>query len=121
MLKRVAGAPAHTLALRASGTVIAKDLEAAIAAAVGPSSSATGLVVILDPDFDSHFAELARGLAKAALRHKNLVKLALVGNPDQMDEARISGLDASPVTVRLFEAAERSDALEWAAAAIRGE
>lgn len=121
MLERVEDAPAHTLALRASGTVIAQDVEAAIGAAVGQSSPATGLVVIVDRDFDGYFEELARGLAKAALVHKNLVKLALVAAPDQMDEARISGFDASPVTVRLFAAAERNGALEWAAAARRGE
>ena len=60
MLERVQDAPAQTLALRASGTVVARDVEAAIGAAL--SEAATGLVIVIDPDFDGYFAELARGL-----------------------------------------------------------
>ena len=121
MLERVADAPAHTIALRAGGTVVARDVEAAISAAVGPTSASTGLVVVIDRDFDGYFVELARGLTSAALAHKNLVKLAVVTDPDRMEEARISGFDVSPVTIRLFPTAERKAALEWAAAARRGE
>jgi len=121
MLERVEDAPVHTLALQASGTVVARDVEAAISAAVAPTSGATGLVVVVDRDFDGYFAELARGLTSAALAHKNLVKLAVVTDPDRMEEARISGFEVSPVTVRLFPTAERKAALEWAAAARRGE
>lgn len=121
MLERVEDAPAHTLALRASGTVTAPDVEAAIHAAVGSTSSSTGLVIVIDRDFDGYFDELARGLAKAALSHKNLVKLALVTESDRMAEAKISGFEVSPVTIRLFSAADRNAALEWAAAARRGE
>lgn len=121
MLQRAEDAPAHALALRASGTVVAQDVEAAIDAAVGPTNSSTGLVIIIDRDFDGYFDELARGLAKAALAHKNLVKLAIVTDPDRMDEAKISGFEVSPVTIRLFPATERNAALEWAAAARRGE
>jgi len=43
VLERVVDAPAHALALNASGTVMARDVEAAIEAAVGPSSAATGV------------------------------------------------------------------------------
>ena len=121
MLERIQDAPAHTFALRASGTVIAQDVEAAIAAAVGPTSAATGLVIVIDPDFDGYFAELARGLSSAALAHKNLVKLAIVTASDRMEMAKISGFDASPVPIRLFVEAEKKAALEWAAAARRGE
>ena len=37
--------------------------------------------MIIAPDFDGDFAELARGLASAALAHKSLVKLAVVDRP----------------------------------------
>jgi hypothetical protein len=49
MLERVQDAPAQTLALRASGTVMAGDIEAAIGAALG--EAATGVVMIIDPNF----------------------------------------------------------------------
>ncbi len=121
MLERVQDAPTHALALRASGTVMARDVEAAIDAALGQSDAATGLVVVIDPDFDGYFAELARGLTNASLAHKALVKLAVVTDNGRMDEARLSGFDVSPVTVRLFAEADKRAALEWAAAARRGE
>jgi hypothetical protein len=121
MLERVQGAPAEALALRASGTVLAQDVGAAIEAALGQSEAATGLVIVIDPDFDGYFAELARGLADAALAHKSLVKLALVTDPEQMDEARLGDFGVSPVPVRLFARVDERAALEWAAAARRGE
>ena len=58
MLERVQEAPAQTLALRASGTVVARDIEVAIGASLG--EAATGLVIVIDPDFEGDFAELAR-------------------------------------------------------------
>ena len=94
MLERVQDAPAHSLALRASGTVMAQDVEAAIEAALGRSEAATGLVIVIDPDFDGYFAELARGLTTASLAHRALVRLAVVTDPERMDEARLSGFDA---------------------------
>ena len=121
MLERVQDAPAHSLALRASGTVMAQDVEAAIEAALGRSEAATGLVIVIDPDFDGYFAELARGLTTASLAHRALVKLAVVTDPGRMNEARLSGFDASPVPVRLFAEADEKGALNWAAAARRGE
>ena len=121
MLERVVDAPAHALALNASGTVMARDVEAAIEAAVGLSSAATGLVIVIDPDFDGYLAELARGLGSAALAHKPLVKLAVVCDVRLLDEAKVSGFDVSPVTIRLFPSTERKAALDWAAAARRGE
>jgi hypothetical protein len=54
MLERVHEGPAQTLALRASGAVAAQDVEAAINAAMG--AAATGLVVIIAPDFGGDFA-----------------------------------------------------------------
>ena len=119
MLERVQDAPAQTFALRASGTVMAQEVEAAIDAAMG--EAATGLVMILAPDFEGYFAELARGLASAALAHKSLVKLAVVIDPERMDEATLSDFEASPVPIRLFARADEKGALEWAAAARRGE
>jgi hypothetical protein len=121
MLERVQDAPAHSLALRASGTVTAGDVEAAIEAALGRSEAATGLVIVIDGDFDGYFAELARGLTNASLAHRSLVKIAVVADPAWMDEARLSGFDASPVPVRLFAEADQRAALNWAAAARRGE
>jgi hypothetical protein len=121
MLERVQEAPAQTLALRASGTVMAGDLTATIEAALGQSEAATGLVMIIDPDFDGDFAELGRGLASVALTRKSLVKLAVVTDSGRMDETSLSGFEASPVPVRLFARASEKGALEWAAAARRGE
>jgi hypothetical protein len=119
MLEQVHDGPAQTVALRASGTVLAGDVETAINAALG--EAATGLVVIIDKDFDGYFAELARGLATAALAHKSLVKLAVVVDPEQMDGARLNSFEASPVHIRQFARADENAALEWAAAARRGE
>ena len=121
MLERIQDAPVHTLALKASGTIMAQDVEAAIEAALGSSNAATGLVIVIDRDFDGYFAELARGLANAALAHRSLVKLAVVTDVDRMDEARLSGFGVSAVPIRLFESADRNAALDWAAGARRGE
>jgi hypothetical protein len=119
MLERVQDGPAQTLALRASGTVMAGDVESAIRAALG--EAATGLVMIIDPGFEGDFAELARGLASSALAHKSLVKLAVVVDPEQMDGATLNNFEASPVHIRQFAHADENAALEWAAAARRGE
>ena len=121
MLERLQDAPAHTLALKASGTIQARDIESAIAAALGPSDAATGLVVVIDRDFDGYFAELARGLSHVSLAHKNLVRVAVVTEADRMDEAKLSGFDAPAVPIRLFAANDRRAAYDWAAAARRGE
>lgn len=119
MLERVQEAPPQALALRASGTVMAGDIEAAVNAALG--EAATGLVMIIDPNFDGDFAGLARGLATSALAHKSLVKLAVVIDPEQMDGATLNSFEASPVRIRQFARADANSALEWAAAARRGE
>ena len=121
MLDRVQDAPADTLALRASGTILARDVEVAIETAIGSSIASTGVVIVIDRDFDGYFAELARGLANSSLAHKNLVKLAVVTETDRMDEAKLSGFDVSAVPIRLFGANERNAAYNWAAAARRGE
>ena len=109
MLERVQDAPVQTLALRASGTVMAGDVTATIEAVLG--SAATGLVVIIASDFDGDFAEMARGFASAALAHKSLVKLAVVVDPEQMDGATLNSFEASPVTIRQFAAADTNAAL----------
>ena len=119
MLERVQEAPAQTLALRASGTVVARDIEVAIGASLG--EAATGLVIVIDPDFEGYFAELARGLFNAALAHRSLVKLAIVVDPERMDGATLNNFEASPVRIRQFAHADENAALEWAAAARRGE
>ena len=98
---------------------MALDVATAIEAALG--EAATGLVMVIEPDFDGDFAELARGLASAALAHKSLVKLAVVIDPEQMDGARLNSFEASPVPIRQFAPADQNAALEWAAAARRGE
>jgi SpoIIAA-like len=121
MLERMRDAPAQTIALRATGTITARDVEAAIETALGSSDASTGLVIVVDRDFDGYFAELARGLASAALAHKSLVKLAVVTDTDRMDEAKLSGFDVSAVTIRLFATTDQKAALDWAAAARRGE
>ena len=121
MLEPLQDAPAHALALKASGTIMAKDVESAIATALGASDASTGLVVVIDRDFDGYFAELARGLKHASLAHKNLVKVAVVTEADRMEEAKLSGFDAPAVPIRLFAANDRRAAYDWAAAARRGE
>ena len=121
MLERIADAPALTLALKACGTIMARDVGQAIEAAIGQSTASTGLVIVVDRDFDGYFAELARGLTNASLAHKNLVKLAVVTDPDRMEEARLSGFDLPAAPVRLFPSSERIAALAWADAARRGE
>jgi len=121
MLERITDGQAHTLALKASGTVVARDVEAAIEAAIGQSTASTGLVIVIDHDFDGYFAELARGLTNASLAHKNLVKLAVVTDPDRMEEARLSGFDIPAVPIRLFPVSESRAAFAWADAARRGE
>ncbi len=121
MLERVPDAPAETLALRASGTVMARDVETAIEAALGRSGASSGLVIVIDPDFDGYLAELARGLSSSALTHKNLVKLAVVCDAGLLDEAKFSGFDTSAVPIRLYPSTERRHAFDWAAAARRGE
>ncbi len=119
MLEWVRDAPAETLALSARGAVTAEDVEAAIEAALGEAS--TGLVVVIEPDFDHDFAGLARGLASAALARKSLVKLAVVVDPDEIDGARLNSFQASPVRIRQFARADMKSAFEWAAGARRGE
>jgi hypothetical protein len=121
MLERIQEAPAHTLALHASGTIMARDVEAAIEAAIGQSSASTGVVIVIDRDFDGYFAELARGLANASLAHRSLVKVAVVTEADRLDEAKLSGFDVSAVPIRLFAANERNAAFDWTAGARRGE
>ena len=121
MLERVQDAPAQTLALRAGGTVKAEEIGAAINSALGQSAPSTGLVIVVEPDFDGDFAELARGLASAALAHKPLVKLAVVIDPDEMDAQRLNSFEASPVRIRQFARVDMKSAFEWAAGARRGE
>jgi hypothetical protein len=121
MLERITDAPAHALALKASGTVLERDVDAAIEAAIGKSTASTAVVIVIDRDFDGYFAELARGLTNASLAHKNLVKLAVVTDLDRMDEARHSGFDVSAVPIRLFPTSDRNAAYAWADAARRGE
>ena len=121
MLERMQDAPEHALALKASGTVMARDVEQAIEAALGSASAATGLVVVVDRDFDGYFAELARGLANVALAHKTIVRIAVVTDADRMDEARLNPWSASAVSIRLFATDERRAAYDWADAARRGE
>jgi carbon monoxide dehydrogenase subunit G len=121
MLEHLQDGPAHALALRASGTVMAHDVESVVEAAIGQSGAATGLVVVIDQDFDGYLAEVARGVSNAALSHKGLVKVAVVTSPNGLSEAEISGFQASPVTVRLFKTGDERTAFEWAAAARRGE
>jgi hypothetical protein len=115
MLERLQDAPDQVIGLSASGTVIAWDIEDAIRLLGSPGGSTpAGLVVVVARDFDGYFAEIARGLADASRAHKSLARLAVVTEADRLDEARLSGLDDSPVP--LFATAERKAALDWAAA-----
>jgi hypothetical protein len=121
MLERMQEASAHALALRASGTVMARDVEAAVEAAIGPSGAPTGLVIVIDRDFDGYLSELARGLVSVSSAHRNLVKVAVVADAGLMDEARLSGFEDSAVPIRFFAATDQGAAIDWASAARRGE
>ena len=121
MLERLQDPPDHALALKASGTVMARDVEAAVDAALGSPTAPTGVVVVIDHDFDGYLAELARGLANVALGHKNVVRMAVVMEPYLLAEAKLNAWTASPVPIRLFALDERAAAYNWADAARRGE
>jgi len=111
MLQRMQNAPAHTLALKASGMIMARDVEAAIEAALGSTNAATGLVIVIERQFDGYFAELSRGLANASAARKNLARIAVVTEADRMDEAKLGGLDVSADPIRLF--ADLPAAYDW--------
>jgi len=121
MLERMKDSSAHPLALEASGTVVARDVEVAVETALDPASAATGLVIVISRDFDGYLAELARGLANVSLAHKAIVRIAVVTDADLLDEARLNSWSASAVPIRLFAAEERAEAFAWADAARRGE
>lgn len=116
MLERIPETPAHTLALRASGTVVSTDVDAALSA-VGPANTACGLAIVIDRNFDGYLVELARGLTNASLAHKNLVRIAVVADTDRMDAARHAGFDISAVPIRLFATQDAKAAIDWSAAA----
>ena len=86
MLERMQDGPNRALALEAGGTVMARDVEAAVEAALG-SKAATGLVIVISRDFDGYLAELARGLKSVALARKAIVRIAVVADPGQIEEA----------------------------------
>lgn len=121
MLERIKDAPGNAIALEASGTVMARDVEQAVGAALGSTGAATGLVVVISRDFDGYMAELERGLASVSVAHKTIVRIALVAEADQIDEAKISGWSGSAVPIRLFAMSDRRAALDWAESARRGE
>jgi SpoIIAA-like len=121
MLERIREAPAHALALEASGTVMARDVEQAVGDALEPTSAATGLVIVISRDFDGYLAELARGLANVSVAHKALVRIAVVTDADRMDETWLNPWSGSTVPIRLFATEERAAAYAWADAARRGE
>ena len=121
MLERMKDAPEHALALKASGTVMARDVEAVVDSALGASTVGSGLVIVVDPDFDGYFAEVARGLTTVSLAHKNVVRIAVVTEADQIDEAKISGFSDAAVPIRLYAASDLRAAYDWADAARRGE
>ncbi len=118
MLERMQDAPNRAVALAASGTVMARDVDAAVQAALG-SKAAFGLVIVISQDFDGYLAELARGLKSVALSHKALVRIAIVAEAGQIEEAKLVGWDEAPVPIRLFPMSERRTAFDWADAAGR--
>src|SRR3974390_486266 len=99
MLERMKDQPAHALALEASGTVMARDVETAVAAALGSASAATGLVMVISRDFDGSMAELARGLTSISVAHKTVVRIAVVTDADEISEAKLNPWSASAVPV----------------------
>ncbi len=117
MLERIQDGPTQAVALKASGTVMASDVEQAAAAlATGPAP--IGLVIVIDPDFDGYMAEVARGLANVSLAHKTIVRIAVVLDPGQMSE---SGFSVSAVPIRTFATGDRREAFAWADGASRGQ
>ena len=118
MLEGMQDGPSRALGLEASGTVMARDVDAAVEAALG-TTAATGLVVVISRDFDGYLAELARGLKSVALAHRAIVRIAVVAEGDQIEEAKLIGWKEAPVPIRLFPASERRAAFAWADAAGR--
>ncbi len=122
MLERLQQAPDLIVGLRASGAVVAQEVEEAIGPLAGGGGSVpAGLVIVVDRDCDGSYGELARGLAKASLAHRSLVRLAVVTEGEAREEARLNGFDQLAVPVRYFAAADLRMALDWAAASRRGE
>jgi hypothetical protein len=122
MLERLQQAPDQIVGLHASGAVMAQEVEEAIGPLARRGGSVpAGLVIVVDRDCDGYYAELARGLVRASLAHRSLVRLAVVTEAEGLEEARVSGFDLSAVPVRFFAAADLRAALDWAAASRRGE
>jgi hypothetical protein len=121
MLERMKDVAERALVLEASGTVMAGDVEAAVEAALGPTSAAKGLVIVINRDFDGYLAQLARGLANVSVAHKTIVRIAVVADAGLMEEAKLDPWGASAVPIRLFSREERRAAYDWAEAAGRGE
>lgn len=117
MLERIQVAPAHALAFDATGTVVASDVEVAVESALGSASAATGVVVVVSRDFDGYFAELERGLANVAAKHKTLTRVAIVTDADRVDEARLSPWGGPTAPIRVFARDELRVAYDWADAA----
>jgi hypothetical protein len=113
------GGPTRALALEASGTVMAGDVDAAVEAELGPKAAAIGLLVAISQDFDGYLAELARGLKSVSLAHKAIVRIAVVAEHGQIEEAGLVGWTDAPVSIRLFPASERHTAFDWVDAAGR--
>ena len=117
MLERLSNTPKEIIALRATGTVIAPDVEKSLANLPGSGGAidVKGLAVVVDRDFDGYFDELARGMAHASSARKSLERLAVVAAADRMEEARLSGFGGTAAKVRLIATADRAAAFAWAA------
>ena len=117
MLERLSNLPKEIIGFRATGTVIASDVEKSLADLAGSEGTidAKGLAVVVDRDFDGYFAELARGMAHASSAYKSLEKLAVVVDADRMGEARPSSFDGTAANVRLFATPDRTAAFAWVA------
>ena len=101
--------------LRASGTIVERDVTEAVASAAKAmqGSKGRGLVVIVGPDFDGYLAELVRGLAKEAAVAP-FARYALVVKDDELDEVRQYGCFGAD-NLRVFGERARQSAIEWAA------
>ena len=101
MLERVQDAPAQTLALRASDTVMAREVEAAIDAVAGSIRGGDRPRHDSRSGFRGVFRRIgARAWRAPHLGHKSLVKLAVVTDPRADGRSQGPRFEASPVPIR---------------------
>jgi hypothetical protein len=119
MLEPVGDLPRNVKGLRATGTVVERDVGQAVASAAATEAGAhknDGFVVFLAPEFNGYLAELIRGLKGEAEREPPLfTRWAFIVNDDVVDEMLQYGQFAAASNFRVFSDYEQTKALKWVA------